>query len=52
MNKTASTLIVLTFIGMVGIYIGAYYAYQKYKSYKADASVSGALNLLGGAFGG
>jgi len=53
MNKTTSTLILLTFIGMVGIYIGAYYAWQKYQEYKAGtSSLGGAANLLGGLLGG
>lgn len=47
-NKTLFTLVVLTFVGMVGIYVGAAYAYKKYEEYKAQTgSVSGAAGLLG-----
>jgi uncharacterized YccA/Bax inhibitor family protein len=53
MNKTTSTLIVLTFVGMVGIYIGAIYAYNQYQKYKAQAgSLSGATSLIGSLFSG
>lgn len=51
-NKALFPLVVLTFIGMVGIYIGAAYAWQKYQAYKAQAgSLSGATSLLTGILG-
>jgi hypothetical protein len=52
MSKSNTTLIWLTFLGMVGIYIAGYYGYQKYQSYKAGtSSVGGAANLLSGLLG-
>ncbi|HVV01394.1 MAG TPA: hypothetical protein VHH88_08530 [Verrucomicrobiae bacterium] len=47
MNKSLSTLVLLTFLGMVGIYIGAYLAWRKYQAYDAQlSSPGGVTNLL------
>ena len=45
---TTDLLVILTFVGMIGIYVGAYLAYKKYQTYTAPGS-SGAslLNLVG-----
>lgn len=52
MKKSDSIAIWLTLIGMIGLYIGGYYAYKKYESYKTGvSSVSGAAGLLGGLLG-
>jgi hypothetical protein len=44
-------MIVLTFVGMVGIYVGLYLAWQKYQEYSATlqggGGVAGLLSLLG-----
>lgn len=44
-------LILLTFVGMVGIYIGAWIAWQKYQAYQqtyqqSGGGLAGILNLL------
>lgn len=41
--KTDRALLALTFLGMVGIYIGAYLAYQKYQAYQAKLQQQGTL---------
>jgi hypothetical protein len=51
-ERTVAIFVVLTFVGMVGIYVGAYLAYQKYQQYTTSTSsgataVSGLLSLLG-----
>jgi uncharacterized membrane protein required for colicin V production len=52
-DKTTGVLIVLTFLGMVGIYVGAWMAYQKYQAYQAQFSSTGnSLGLLAGLLGG
>jgi DNA-binding transcriptional regulator of glucitol operon len=38
---TVGTLVLLTFVGMVGLYIGAWMAYQKYQQYAATFQNSG-----------
>jgi hypothetical protein len=40
-DRTTAVLILLTFVGMVGIYIGAYYAWQKYQAYQANYNKAG-----------
>lgn len=48
-EKTTYTLVLLTFLGMVGIYIGAYLAYQKYQQYQtAGGGLSGLMSLYKG----
>ena len=42
MNRGLSTVIVLTFLGMVGLYVGLYLAYQKYQLYAPQ--INSALN--------
>ena len=52
-DRTNFTLILLTFLGMVGIYIGAWLAYQKYQQYQAQINQTGnTLGVLGSLFGG
>ncbi len=49
-QRTEFLLIALTFVGMVGLYVGGYYAWQQYQAYKAKldtGAVKGALNLFG-----
>lgn len=50
-DKTTAILVLLTFLGMVGIYVGLFMAYQKYQAYSAQlqsggGGVSGLLALL------
>ena len=50
-EKTTRLLILLTFVGMVGIYVGAYIAWQKYQTYQqtyqqSGGGLAGILNLL------
>jgi hypothetical protein len=45
-ERTAFTLVLLTFVGMVGIYVGLYLAYQKYQDYQAQYSSQGVGGLL------
>lgn len=56
MNKGDRLMLMFTALGMLGIYIGAVWAYQKYQAYKATATgattVQGALGLAGQLFGG
>lgn len=51
-QRTVFALVLLTFLGMVGIYVGAWLAYQKYKAYQTtlqqQGAVGGLLSLLGG----
>lgn len=54
-EKTQFALVVLVAVGMVGIYVGAWMAYQKYQEYKANVSsgksVGGLFSLLTAATG-
>lgn len=50
--KTERTLILLTFLGIVGIYIGAWLAYQKYQAYQATLAQKGTLGGLLSIFSG
>ena len=55
---TIGTLVLLTFLGMVGLYVGLYLAWQKYQTYapaidkvsadltSANSSVTGILSLI------
>ena len=46
-------MVLITLVGMIGIYVGAIYTYQRYQAYKSQAgSLSGAASLLGGFLGG
>lgn len=45
-------LVLLTFLGMVGIYVGLFLAYRKYQTYSAQLTstgggLGGLLSLLG-----
>jgi hypothetical protein len=48
--KAERTLILLTFLGMVGLYIAGYLAWQKYQAYQATlaqkGTVGGLLSIL------
>jgi len=44
--KSERALILLTFLGMVGIYIGAWYAYQQYQAYQAKLQQQGVGGFL------
>jgi hypothetical protein len=47
-DRTQFWLVVLTFVGMVGLYIGAWLAYQKYLAYQKQLQDKGTLGgLLG-----
>ena len=46
-NKSTAILIVLTFLGMVGLYVILYRAYQKYQDATAGGPVSALLSLFG-----
>ena len=41
-----STLILLTFLGMVGLYVGAAYVYTKYQAYRSDLEKKGTVGTL------
>ncbi|HEV2210094.1 MAG TPA: hypothetical protein VG167_15040 [Verrucomicrobiae bacterium] len=51
-ERTQRILVLLTFLGMVGLYVGAYLAYQKYQSYQTTlqqrGTVGGILSILTG----
>jgi len=59
-DKSTTVLVFLTFLGMVGLYVAAWMAYQKYQEYaptiqkdiaaaqNASSSVTGLLSALGG----
>jgi hypothetical protein len=42
-DKTQAVLILLTFLGIVGLYVGLYLAWQKYQGYQATFQQQGAL---------
>ena len=46
--KSLQTFVVLTFFGMVGLYVLLYLAYQKYQEKTAAGTVGGLLTNLGG----
>lgn len=50
--KAQRVLILLTFLGMVGIYVGLYLAWKKYQAYQAtltaQGTVGGLLSILTG----
>jgi hypothetical protein len=48
MNKSSSTFIVLTFFGMVGLYILLFVAYKKYQEKTQPGTVGGLLANLAG----
>ncbi len=53
-DRSQFVLILLTFLGVVGIYIGLWIAYQKYQLYKgqldqaSQGGIGGILGLLSG----
>ena len=51
-DRTLLVLVGLTFLGMVGLYVGMWLAYQKYQSYQTTleqkGAVGGLLSLLAG----
>jgi hypothetical protein len=48
MNRERSlfVLVLLTFLGMVGLYVGMYLAYQKYQTVNAQYEQGGVFGLL------
>jgi len=47
--KSLQTFVVLTFLGMVGLYVLLFLAYQKYQDKTKPGTVGGLLSNLGGA---
>jgi len=50
--KTERALVLFIFLGMVGIYVAGWLAYQKYQAYQArlqaQGTVGGLLSILSG----
>lgn len=51
-DRTQFILILLTFLGMVGLYVGLYLAWKKYQAVQADYQQKGALGSLLGLLSG
>ncbi len=45
-ERTQGLLILLTFLGVLGLYIGAWLVYQKYQAYQATLQQKGTLGGL------
>jgi len=51
-DRTQAILILLTFVGMVGLYVGLYLAWKKYQAVQAQVQQQGALGSILGLLGG